>query len=155
MHRFVLASSAIALALAAAPDVLAATDADLAEIRDQIRQLKESYEARIQALEQRLKEAEESAVSQMTVVDVRTEQCWMLIADIANFTPLSQRTPADDLAALVGSWVRVCKEQIEKNGGAINKFLGDGFMAYWRGQEALEKVAGWVDGLTSSLENPA
>ena len=39
----------------------AATDADLAEIRDQIRQLKESYEARIQALEQRLKEAEGGA----------------------------------------------------------------------------------------------
>ena len=38
-------------------DAYAATDADLAEIRDQIRQLKESYEARIQALEQRLKEA--------------------------------------------------------------------------------------------------
>jgi hypothetical protein len=36
----------------------AATDADLAEIRAEIRQLKESYEARIQALEQRLKEAE-------------------------------------------------------------------------------------------------
>ena len=41
-----------------AADVHAATDADLAEIRDQIRQLKESYEARIQALEQRLKAAE-------------------------------------------------------------------------------------------------
>jgi hypothetical protein len=39
----------------------AATDADLAEIREQIRQLKESYEARIHALEQRLKEAESNA----------------------------------------------------------------------------------------------
>jgi len=36
----------------------AATDADLAEIREQIRQLKEGYEARIQALEQKLKDAE-------------------------------------------------------------------------------------------------
>src|ERR1700680_4943708 len=36
----------------------AATDADLAEIREQIRQLKENYEARIQALEQKLKQAE-------------------------------------------------------------------------------------------------
>ena len=41
----------------------AATDADLAEIREQIRQLKESYEARIQALEQRLKEAESKAAN--------------------------------------------------------------------------------------------
>src|ERR1700687_2881598 len=36
----------------------AATDAALAEIREQIKQLKEGYEARIQALEQKLKEAE-------------------------------------------------------------------------------------------------
>jgi len=42
---------------------LAATDADLAEIRAQIQQLKESYEARIQALEQRLKEAEAKSAS--------------------------------------------------------------------------------------------
>jgi len=53
-----LARSALALALVMAADVHAATDADLAEIRAQIRQLKESYEARIEALEQRLKAAE-------------------------------------------------------------------------------------------------
>jgi hypothetical protein len=51
-------AGALALALALPPGAHAATDADLAEIRDQIRQLKENYEARIQALEQRLKEAE-------------------------------------------------------------------------------------------------
>jgi hypothetical protein len=48
----------LALALLAPAAAHAATDADLAEIREQIRQLKESYEARIQALEQRLKDAE-------------------------------------------------------------------------------------------------
>jgi len=57
----ILVRSAFALALLIATDVHAATDADLAEIRDQIRQLKESYEARIQALEQRLKDAETKA----------------------------------------------------------------------------------------------
>src|SRR6185295_13774540 len=46
------------LALCMAGDVHAATDADLAAIRDEIRQLKESYEARIRALEERLKSAE-------------------------------------------------------------------------------------------------
>jgi hypothetical protein len=58
VSKFVLASGALALALLAPPVARAATDADLAEIREQIRQLKESYEARIQALEQRLKDAE-------------------------------------------------------------------------------------------------
>jgi hypothetical protein len=58
VSRITWAASALALALVAPPIAQAATDADLADIRDQIRQLKESYEARIQALEQRLKDAE-------------------------------------------------------------------------------------------------
>jgi hypothetical protein len=52
------ACSAFALALCIPTAALAASDAELAEIREQIRQLKENYEARIQALEQRLKDAE-------------------------------------------------------------------------------------------------
>jgi hypothetical protein len=53
-------ASALALLLPIflASPAQAATDADLAEIREQIRQLKEGYEARIQALEQKLKRAE-------------------------------------------------------------------------------------------------
>ena len=41
-----------------AVDRVAATDAELAEIREQIKQMKEDYEARIRALEERLKAAE-------------------------------------------------------------------------------------------------
>ena len=58
MSRSVLVRSALALALLSAADVEAASDADLAQIRDEIRQLKEGYEARIRALEQRLQDAE-------------------------------------------------------------------------------------------------
>ncbi len=58
VSKSVLVCSALALALLVPPAAQAATDADLAEIREQIRQLKESYETRIQALEQRLKDAE-------------------------------------------------------------------------------------------------
>lgn len=56
MSRFVRAILALALFF---PTIAwAVSDADLADIREQIRQLREGYEARIQALEQRLKEAE-------------------------------------------------------------------------------------------------
>ena len=58
MSRPFRAFSALALALCFAVDSHAATDADLNAIRDEIRQLKESYEARIRALEDRLKAAE-------------------------------------------------------------------------------------------------
>ncbi|HUQ28344.1 MAG TPA: hypothetical protein VM051_07110 [Usitatibacter sp.] len=53
---------AAALALAAlSPGAQAASDAELAEIRQQIQSLKQEYEARIRALEDRLKEAQSAA----------------------------------------------------------------------------------------------
>jgi hypothetical protein len=61
VNKHVFAWGALALALTAVPDARAATDADLADIREQIRLLKESYESRIAALEQRLKDAEARA----------------------------------------------------------------------------------------------
>lgn len=61
MSPFPGVRSALALALCFAGNVHAATDADLAAIRDEIRQMKEAYEARIKALEQRLQKAEDAA----------------------------------------------------------------------------------------------
>lgn len=60
MSRFIFVPGALALALLFATDARSASDAELADIRNQIRDLKSSYEARIQALEQRLKDAEAS-----------------------------------------------------------------------------------------------
>ncbi len=62
MTRNLAASGAFALALLAASAAHAATDADLAQIREEIRQLKETYEARIEALEKRLRDAEAKTV---------------------------------------------------------------------------------------------
>jgi hypothetical protein len=52
---------AVAMALGSPAMAQAATDAELAQIRDQIKQLKESYEARIRTLEKRLLEMEDAA----------------------------------------------------------------------------------------------
>jgi hypothetical protein len=54
----------LALALSLSPPLYAASDAEVAEIREQLRQLRESYEARLQALEQRLKDAESAKVKE-------------------------------------------------------------------------------------------
>ena len=58
MSRQLLASAFLAPMLAFPSMATAATDADLADIREQIKQLKDGYEARIRALEERLKAAE-------------------------------------------------------------------------------------------------
>jgi hypothetical protein len=56
-------ASACALALLIAPTARAASDAELDQIRAQIQELKSSYESRIKALEDRLKDAEVRAAA--------------------------------------------------------------------------------------------
>src|SRR5260370_4735536 len=38
---------------------------------------------------------------------------------------------SEDLDVLLGGWILTCKEIIEKQHGIINKYVGDGFLAYW------------------------
>ncbi|HET9652627.1 MAG TPA: TonB-dependent receptor [Usitatibacter sp.] len=68
MGRILLLAGAMALASWHPVSALAATDQELEEIRAQIRELKSSYEARIQALEQRLRNAEQRAASPAPVI---------------------------------------------------------------------------------------
>ena len=62
MSRKLFVAGAFALATLA-PTARAASDADLTEIRRQIQSLKDDYEARIRALEERLKEAQGRAAA--------------------------------------------------------------------------------------------
>ena len=70
-------------------------------------------------------------VVQRTLRNIETIPCWLLVADIRGFTPLSQHMPSDDLDVLLGAWIFTCREVIENKHGTINKYLGDGFLAYW------------------------
>ncbi len=80
--------------------------------------------------------------------EIANVPCWLLVADIENFTPLSRSLTSDKLATLIGGWVAVCKEIIEAQEGMIDKYLGDGFFAYWREDEnAAKNVAAALDQL--------
>ena len=72
-----------------------------------------------------------SVVTQQTLREIENIPCWLLVADIRNFTPLSRRMQSEDLDVLLGAWIFTCKEIIENHHGIINKYLGDGFLAYW------------------------
>jgi adenylate cyclase len=63
--------------------------------------------------------------------EIEEVPCWLLVADIKNFTPLSLELLSDKLAMLVSSWLATCKDMIEKHAGVVNKYLGDGILAYW------------------------
>src|SRR5436309_9479221 len=85
---------------------------------------------------------------QRTIREIEHVPCWLLVADIENFTPLSRSLTSDRLAMLIGCWVATCKEVIEANEGTIDKYLGDGFFAYWRENRDIAKnVAATLDQL--------
>jgi len=71
-------------------------------------------------------------VMQRTLREIETVPCWLLVADIRGFTPLTRQMQGQDLNVLVGAWILSCKEIIENQHGIVNKYLGDGFFAYWR-----------------------
>jgi len=71
-------------------------------------------------------------VVQQTLREIGNIPCWLLVADIRGFTPLSRQMQSEDLDVLLGSWIFTCKEIIESHHGIVNKYLGDGFLAYWR-----------------------
>jgi adenylate cyclase len=75
------------------------------------------------------RELEESVTR--TVQDIKSAPCWLLVADIVSSTQLIKQASTDELAMVTGRWLAECKQTIEECGGSINKFLGDGFFAYW------------------------
>src|SRR4029453_13530572 len=110
-----------------AADVQAATDADLAEIRNQIRQLKENYEARIQALEQRLKDAEAKAAVAATV-PAATPAARPAAPEVASAAPasgISAFNPAIS-AVLQGAYANLSQDP---NKYAIAGFVPSGDIA--------------------------
>ena len=63
--------------------------------------------------------------------DIKNVPCWLLIVDIEGSTRLSLTSPPEELPRVLGRWFSTCKETIDSCEGQINKFLGDGFFAYW------------------------
>ncbi len=78
-----------------------------------------------------LSEEYKSDVVQRTLREIENIPCWLLVADIRGFTPLIRQMQSADLDVLLGAWIFTSKEIIENQHGIINKYLGDGFLAYW------------------------
>jgi adenylate cyclase len=98
-----------------------------------------------------------AATPLLTLQEVENLSCWLLVADIENFTPLSHTMVSDQLATLVSSWLGTCKQIIEEHQGAVNKYLGDGILAYWRDDNcAAENVVAAITALKKAqmLQNP-
>jgi class 3 adenylate cyclase len=95
-----------------------------------------------------------TTMAQQTIRETANIPVWLLVADIENFTPLSRSMVSDKLATLVGGWVAACKEVVEEHRGEIDKYLGDGFLAYWHEDEkSAENVAAALQKLKQLQRN--
>jgi adenylate cyclase len=66
-----------------------------------------------------------------TVLAMRHELVIVLVADIRNFTTMSESLPSSEFSRLISSWFREATDIIELNGGTIDKYIGDAVMAFW------------------------
>ena len=72
-----------------------------------------------------------------TIQEIKSANCWLLLADIESSTQFLQRVAEDELPMITGRWLAACKQIIDDHGGTINKYLGDGFFAYWQDREGV------------------
>jgi len=87
-----------------------------------------------------------------TAHNVSTEAVAILVADIRNFTRLSETIPPKELPAFIGSWFKDAGAVIESHGGVIDKFIGDAVMAYWLGAGEASDPKLAIGPLDSALE---
>ena len=55
----------------------------------------------------------------------------ILFADIVGFTSRSERTPPEELVALLNTYMTAMIDVILRSGGVVDKLMGDGIMAFW------------------------
>jgi adenylate cyclase len=56
----------------------------------------------------------------------------ILVCDIRGFSAQAEVLPAGTMAQLLGQWFREAGNLVQKNGGVIDKFIGDAILAYWQ-----------------------
>ncbi|HEY4285341.1 MAG TPA: adenylate/guanylate cyclase domain-containing protein [Chthoniobacterales bacterium] len=77
-----------------------------------------------------------------TVVTKRATDVWLLLVDVSNFTDLCRRLPAEEVPRLLGAWLLQCADVVERTRGCVEKYVGDGLLAYWTvGNAPPDKIA--------------
>jgi adenylate cyclase len=66
----------------------------------------------------------------VTMVAFEQVTSWLILTDIQGSSRLTQTLAPDEIAQMFGGWLLYCRDAIEKAGGTVNKYLGDGLFGY-------------------------
>jgi class 3 adenylate cyclase len=58
-------------------------------------------------------------------------QVTVMFCDLVGSTALSARLDPEDMREIIGAYHRCCAEQIDKAGGFVAKYMGDGVLVYF------------------------
>ncbi|MSR31403.1 MAG: adenylate/guanylate cyclase domain-containing protein [Gemmataceae bacterium] len=61
----------------------------------------------------------------------------ILFTDLAQFTSIAEKLPADQMVALIGDHLAMCSTIVDQHQGTVDKFIGDSVMAFWNAPEDL------------------
>ena len=64
-----------------------------------------------------------------------------MFCDLVGSTALSAKLDPEDLRGIIGAYHRCCTELVERNGGFVAKYMGDGVLAYFGYPQAHEHDA--------------
>src|SRR5271163_387295 len=68
-------------------------------------------------------------------------QLTVMFCDLVGSTAMSARLDPEDLRGIIGAYHRCCAERIEREGGFVAKYMGDGVLAYFGYPRAHEHEA--------------
>jgi class 3 adenylate cyclase len=69
-------------------------------------------------------------INPLTLKPVPVERI-ILFADIVSYTAISEKTPTEGILLILNTYFEICSRVIFNHGGEVNKFIGDGLMAYF------------------------
>ena len=64
-----------------------------------------------------------------------------MFCDLVGSTTLSARLDPEDLRDVIGAYHRCCAETVERHGGFVAKYMGDGVLVYFGYPQAHEHDA--------------
>jgi class 3 adenylate cyclase len=81
------------------------------------------------------------AAPEATAASAERRQLTVMFCDLVGSTALSARLDPEDLRSVIGAYHRCCTELVERSGGFVAKFMGDGVLAYFGYPQAHEHDA--------------